>query len=124
MEPSPVVTSQSPAGSDPRAALMRTPNLVADCVAAMRAAVAVPVTVKTRLGVDEHDSYGFLCELVTSVIAGPRTLEQWTAYVDAIGTPWSDEDEALVDSLVAPGHPSTPGYNDPQYAFYGRKRRG
>jgi aryl-alcohol dehydrogenase-like predicted oxidoreductase len=58
--------------------------------------------------------------IVTSVIAGPRTLAQWQDYVDAIGTPWHDEDEALVDSLVAPGHPSTPGYNDPQYPFYGR----
>jgi hypothetical protein len=26
----------------------------------------------------------------------------------------------LIDSLVTPGHPSTPGYNDPQYPFYGR----
>ena len=26
-------------------------------------------------------------------------------------------------SLVRPGHPSTPGYNDPAYPFYGRKRR-
>ena len=51
------------------AALMRTPDLVADSVAAMRAAVPIPVTVKTRLGVDEHDSYEFLCELVTRVIA-------------------------------------------------------
>jgi aryl-alcohol dehydrogenase-like predicted oxidoreductase len=59
--------------------------------------------------------------IVTSVIAGPRTLAQWQDYVDAIGTPWSDEDEKLVDSLVAPGHPSTPGYSDPQYPFYGRK---
>jgi tRNA-dihydrouridine synthase A len=57
------------------AALMRTPDLVADCVAAMRAAVPVPVTVKTRLGVDEHDSYEFLCELVTRVArAGCGTL--------------------------------------------------
>ena len=40
---------------------------------------------------------------MTSVIAGPRTLEQWQDYVGAIGTPWSDEDEALVDSLVTPG---------------------
>jgi tRNA-dihydrouridine synthase A len=57
------------------AALMRTPDLVADCVAAMRAVVAVPVTVKTRLGVDEHDSYEFLCALVTRVIgAGCGTL--------------------------------------------------
>jgi aryl-alcohol dehydrogenase-like predicted oxidoreductase len=60
--------------------------------------------------------------IVTSVIGGPRTLEQWRDYVDAIGTPWSDEDEKLVDSLVPPGHPSTPGYNDPQYPFYGRVR--
>jgi aryl-alcohol dehydrogenase-like predicted oxidoreductase len=60
--------------------------------------------------------------IVTSVIAGPRTLEQWRDYVDAIGTPWSDADEKLVDSLVPPGHPSTPGYNDPQYPFYGRVR--
>ena len=37
---------------------------VADCVAAMRAAVEVPVTVKTRLGVDEHDSYEFLTGFV------------------------------------------------------------
>jgi len=60
--------------------------------------------------------------IVTSVIAGPRTLTQWQDYVDALGTDWSDEDEALVDSLVAPGHPSTPGYSDPQYPFYGRVR--
>jgi aryl-alcohol dehydrogenase-like predicted oxidoreductase len=58
--------------------------------------------------------------IVTSVIAGPRTLQQWQDYLGAIGTEWSDADEALVDSLVAPGHPSTPGYNDPQYPFYGR----
>ncbi len=58
--------------------------------------------------------------IVTSVIAGPRTLEQWEDYVTAIGTAWSAADEALVDSLVKPGHPSTPGYNDPQYPFYGR----
>jgi aryl-alcohol dehydrogenase-like predicted oxidoreductase len=58
--------------------------------------------------------------IVTSVIAGPRTPEQWNDYVAALGTRWSDEDEALVDSLVTPGHPSTPGYNDPQYPFFGR----
>ncbi len=58
--------------------------------------------------------------IVTSVVAGPRTLEQWRDYVGAIGTPWSDEDEALVDSLVAPGHPSTPGYTDPRHPIFGR----
>ncbi len=59
--------------------------------------------------------------IVASVIAGPRTLSQWQDYVAAIGTPWSAEDEALVDSLVRPGHPSTPGYSDPQYPIYGRR---
>ena len=59
--------------------------------------------------------------IVSSVIAGPRTLEQWKDYVAAVGTPWSEDDEKLVDSLVAPGHPSTPGYSDPQYPMYGRR---
>jgi aryl-alcohol dehydrogenase-like predicted oxidoreductase len=59
--------------------------------------------------------------IVTSVIAGPRTLSQWRDYVDAVGTAWSSDDEALVDALVHPGHPSTPGYSDPQYPIYGRR---
>ncbi|MEO8538001.1 MAG: aldo/keto reductase, partial [Betaproteobacteria bacterium] len=59
--------------------------------------------------------------IVSSVIAGPRTLEQWREYVAAIGTTWNADDEALVDSLVRPGHPSTPGYTDPQYPMYGRR---
>jgi len=58
--------------------------------------------------------------IVTSLIAGPRTFEQWTDYLSALGRTLDAEDEALVDSLVAPGHPSTPGYNDPAYPFYGR----
>ncbi len=37
------------------ACLMREPGLVADCVAAMRKAVAIPITVKCRIGVDEQD---------------------------------------------------------------------
>jgi tRNA-dihydrouridine synthase A len=37
------------------ACLMAEPNLVGDCVAAMRAAVAIPVTVKCRIGVDDQD---------------------------------------------------------------------
>jgi aryl-alcohol dehydrogenase (NADP+) len=60
---------------------------------------------------------------VTSVIAGPRTLEQWTDYLAALGKPFDAEDEALVDSLVRPGHPSTPGYNDPAYPLRGRIAR-
>jgi tRNA-dihydrouridine synthase A len=51
------------------AALMLDAARVAECVAEMRAAVAVPVTVKTRLGVDEHDSYEFLRAFVERVSA-------------------------------------------------------
>ena len=60
--------------------------------------------------------------IISSVIAGPRTLAQWKDYVEAVGTPWRDDDETLVDSLVSPGHPSTPGYTDPSYPFFGRRR--
>lgn len=58
--------------------------------------------------------------VVASVIAGPRTLEQWNDYLAALGKKVDAEDEALVDSLVRPGHPSTPGYNDPAYPLRGR----
>jgi aryl-alcohol dehydrogenase (NADP+) len=61
--------------------------------------------------------------IVSSVIAGPRTLEQWNDYVAAVGTTWGAEDEALVDSLVRPGHPSTPGFSDPRYPIVGRRVR-
>jgi aryl-alcohol dehydrogenase (NADP+) len=58
--------------------------------------------------------------IVTSVIAGPRTVEQWTAYLGAMKHRLDAQDEELVDSLVRPGHPSTPGYNDPAYPLTGR----
>jgi tRNA-dihydrouridine synthase A len=51
------------------AALMLDAPRVAECVGAMREAVDVPVTVKTRLGVDAHDSYEFLCNFVATVAA-------------------------------------------------------
>ena len=57
------------------ACLIAEPALVAECVAAMREAVLVPVTVKTRLGVDDFDSYEHLCKLVAAVAAaGCETL--------------------------------------------------
>jgi len=49
------------------ASLMREPELVGECVAAMQAAVDVPVTVKTRLGVDDDDSEAFLHRFVDVV---------------------------------------------------------
>jgi aryl-alcohol dehydrogenase-like predicted oxidoreductase len=61
--------------------------------------------------------------IVSSVIAGPRTLEQWNAYLGALGKPYDGKDEALIDELVRPGHPSTPGYNDPNYPLTGRPVR-
>lgn len=57
---------------------------------------------------------------VSSVIAGPRTLKQWQDYAPALDYVVTAEDEALVDSLVRPGHPSTPGYTDPAYPLNGR----
>jgi aryl-alcohol dehydrogenase-like predicted oxidoreductase len=57
---------------------------------------------------------------VTSVIAGPRTFAQWQDYFPALDVVITAADEALVDSLVSPGHPSTPGYNDPVYPLNGR----
>ena len=58
--------------------------------------------------------------IVTSVIAGPRTFDQWKDYLGVLGKKFDAEDEALVDSFVRPGHPSTPGYNDPAYPLTGR----
>jgi aryl-alcohol dehydrogenase (NADP+) len=61
--------------------------------------------------------------LVTGLVAGPRTLDQWRDYLTALDAPFTAQDEALVDSLVAPGHPSTPGYTDPVYPVEGRGAR-
>jgi aryl-alcohol dehydrogenase-like predicted oxidoreductase len=58
---------------------------------------------------------------VSSVIAGPRTLQQWQDYLPALDYAVTPEDEALVDSLVRPGHPSTPGFNDPSHPLYPRR---
>lgn len=51
------------------ACLMRDPALVASCVAAMKAEVAIPVTVKCRLGVDDQDPEEALDALADAVLA-------------------------------------------------------
>jgi tRNA-dihydrouridine synthase A len=56
------------------ACLMAEPVLVRDCVAAMRAAVEVPVTVKSRIGIDEHEDYGFLRDFVGTVAESGCTV--------------------------------------------------
>jgi aryl-alcohol dehydrogenase (NADP+) len=61
--------------------------------------------------------------LITAAIGGPRTEEQWEDYVGALTCRLDAADEALIDRLVSPGHPSTPGYNDPSYPLEGRPVR-
>jgi aryl-alcohol dehydrogenase (NADP+) len=57
---------------------------------------------------------------VSSAIVGPRTLEQMQEYLGGTGFEFEAADEALIDAMVTPGHPSTPGYNDPAYPLEGR----
>ena len=57
---------------------------------------------------------------VSSVIAGPRSLAQWQDYLPALDYRLTPEDEAFVDTLVKPGHPSTSGYTDPAYPLAAR----
>jgi tRNA-dihydrouridine synthase A len=57
------------------ACLMAEPELVAECIAAMSHAVAIPVTVKSRIGIDERDSYQELAHFIETVAgAGCRTF--------------------------------------------------
>jgi tRNA-dihydrouridine synthase A len=49
------------------ACLMAEPQLVADCVEAMRAAVDLPVTVKHRIGIDKTESYAFVRDFIGTV---------------------------------------------------------
>ena len=51
------------------ACLMKEPPVVAECIQAMQAAVRIPITVKCRLGVDEHEDYGYFRAFVEAVAA-------------------------------------------------------
>ena len=57
---------------------------------------------------------------VSSLVAGPRTFEQWSAYLDVLKVEFTGEDEAFFDALVPPGKASTPDYQDPKYPYRGR----
>jgi tRNA-dihydrouridine synthase A len=69
------------------ACLMRTPDLVADCVAAIKAVVKIPVTVKCRIGVDEQD-----VEIALDALAG----RVFTAGCDAL---WVHARKAWLEGL-------------------------
>lgn len=57
------------------ACLMAKPTLVAECVAAMQQMVNIPVTVKSRIGIDEQDSYETLVTFIQTIAAaGCRTF--------------------------------------------------
>lgn len=49
------------------ACLMREPDLVADCVKAMQDAVSIPVTIKSRIGIDDSEDYKFLEDFVSTI---------------------------------------------------------
>ncbi len=56
------------------ACLMLEPELVRDCMSAMLDAVDIPVTIKTRLGVDDHDSYQYMSDFVGRVAESGCTV--------------------------------------------------
>lgn len=60
---------------------------------------------------------------VAAAIVGPRTDAQWATYLQALAVTLTAEDEAFIDSLVTPGHASTPNYNDPVNFIPGRYPR-
>ena len=57
------------------AVLLKHPARVAECIAAMSVAVKLPITVKTRIGVDEYESYDYLADFIEQVsLAGCKTF--------------------------------------------------
>jgi aryl-alcohol dehydrogenase-like predicted oxidoreductase len=90
----------------------------------LRAAQALKAHCETKGVAPAHFATAWVLahRAVSSVIAGPRTFQQWQDYFGALDCVIDDADEALVDGLVAPGHPSTPGYNDPAYPLENRRR--
>lgn len=90
------------------------------------AALRIKAHAEARGGSTAHFAINWVLNnaLVDAFIAGPRTMEQWQDYLAALdASSFSAEDEALVDSLVPPGHPSTPGFTDPAYPVTGRVSR-
>ncbi len=60
---------------------------------------------------------------ITSVIIGPKTLDQLEDNLGCLDCAISPEDEAAVDRLVPPGEHTGKGYNDPMYPVLGRSQQ-
>ena len=60
--------------------------------------------------------------ILTSVIIGPRTMEQFDDNMNGQGVSITPDDEAFVDSLIPPGEHSGKGFQDPAYPVLGRLR--
>ncbi len=58
--------------------------------------------------------------LMTGLVAGPRTMEQWRSYLEALNVTISEEDERAVDAVAPPGTTAIPRYTDPAYPIEGR----
>jgi aryl-alcohol dehydrogenase-like predicted oxidoreductase len=61
--------------------------------------------------------------IITSIILGPRTMEQFDDNVAALSVQVTDADEAFADQLVPPGDHSGKGHQDPLYPVLGRPKR-
>jgi tRNA-dihydrouridine synthase A len=109
------------------ACLMREPALVGDCVKAMRDAVAVPVTVKCRIGVDDQDDYADLQHFTETMLeAGRRHAGGACAQGLAAGAVAEGEsrDSAarLRAGLPAQARISAAGGGDQRRHHHGRRR--
>ena len=60
--------------------------------------------------------------IVTSVIVGPRTMEQYADNIGCLNVEFTADDEAFVNSLVPVGEHSGKGFQDPLYPVLGRGR--
>lgn len=56
------------------ACLMGNADLVAKCIESMQKQIDIPVTVKTRIGIDDLDSYAFLCQFIETVLPYTNTF--------------------------------------------------
>lgn len=61
--------------------------------------------------------------LISSVLIGPKSVEQLEAYLTAAQEPYSAEDEQFVETLVPSGCSAGQGYSDPRYPYRGRALR-